>query len=65
LLRKTFRITVGIFLLILGLIGVFIPIVQGWVFGLPGLIILSDYFPPFKKVLTWAKKKVKIKKECD
>ncbi len=63
--RKAFRIIVGIILLVLGLIGGLIPVFQGWVFGIPGLIILSDYFPPFKKVLNWAKKKMKIKKEYD
>tara|TARA_B100001250_G_scaffold273389_1_gene236116 strand:- start:383 stop:580 length:198 start_codon:yes stop_codon:yes gene_type:complete len=65
LFRKAFRIIVGIILLVLGLIGGLIPVFQGWVFGIPGLIILSDYFPPFKKVLNWAKKKMKIKKEYD
>ena len=62
---KAFRIIVGIILLVLGLIGGLIPVFQGWIFGIPGLIILSDYFPPFKKVLNWAKKKIKIKKEYD
>jgi len=65
LFRKAFRIIVGIILLVLGLIGGLIPVFQGWIFGIPGLIILSDYFPPFKKVLNWAKKKIKIKKEYD
>ncbi len=60
--RKTIRIIIGVILLIIGLIGGLIPVFQGWVFGIPGLIILSDYFPPFKKILNWAKKKMKIKK---
>tara|TARA_Y100001970_G_C14176749_1_gene827440 strand:+ start:1285 stop:1479 length:195 start_codon:yes stop_codon:yes gene_type:complete len=62
LFRKTIRIIIGVILLIIGLIGGLIPVFQGWVFGIPGLIILSDYFPPFKKILNWAKKKMKIKK---
>ena len=45
-------------LLIIGLIGGLIPIFQGWVFGIPGLIILANYFPPAKRILDWAKKKV-------
>lgn len=60
--RKTIRIIIGVILLVIGLIGGLIPVFQGWVFGIPGLIILSDYFPPFKKILNWAKKKMKIKK---
>tara|TARA_Y100001958_G_C21202937_1_gene529338 strand:- start:1485 stop:1679 length:195 start_codon:yes stop_codon:yes gene_type:complete len=62
LLRKATRIIIGLILLIIGLIGGLIPVFQGWVFGIPGLIILSDYFPPFKRVLIWAKKKMKIRK---
>ena len=55
---KTFlRVGLGIILLVIGLIGGLIPIFQGWMFGVPGLIILADYFPPLKQVLSWAKKK--------
>ena len=55
---KTFlRVGLGIILLVIGLIGGLIPIFQGWMFGIPGLIILADYFPPLKQVLSWAKKK--------
>jgi hypothetical protein len=39
------------------MIGGLIPIFQGWIFGIPGLIILADYFPPIKRLLSWAKKK--------
>ena len=56
-MRHTFRITLGFLLVIIGLIGGLIPIFQGWVFGIPGLIILADYFPPVKRVLDWAKSK--------
>tara|TARA_B100001142_G_C14289593_1_gene638402 strand:- start:1243 stop:1410 length:168 start_codon:yes stop_codon:yes gene_type:complete len=45
----------GFVLVIIGLIGGLIPIFQGWVFGIPGLIILADYFPPIKRILDWAK----------
>ena len=56
-MRHTLRITLGFLLVIIGLIGGLIPIVQGWVFGIPGLIILADYFPPVKRILDWAKSK--------
>ena len=56
-MRHTFRIALGFLLVIIGLIGGLIPIFQGWVFGIPGLIILADYFPPIKRVLDWAKSK--------
>ena len=57
--RKTFRIALGILLVILGLVGGLIPFVQGWVFGIPGLLILSEYFPPVKRLVEWAKAKMK------
>lgn len=60
MIKRTARITFGIILVIIGLIGGLIPIFQGWIFGIPGLIILADYFPPINKLLVWAKKKARI-----
>jgi len=56
-MKHTLRITFGIILVIIGMIGGLVPIFQGWIFGIPGLIILADYFPPIKRLLSWAKKK--------
>ena len=61
-MKHTLRITFGIILVIIGMIGGLIPIFQGWIFGIPGLIILADYFPPIKRLLIWAKKNLAIKK---
>ena len=60
MIKQTARLTFGIILVIIGLIGGLIPIFQGWIFGIPGLIILADYFPPVNKLLVWAKKKARI-----
>jgi len=57
MVRHTARITLGFILVIIGLVGGLIPIFQGWVFGIPGLIILADYFPPVKRLLNWARSK--------
>jgi uncharacterized membrane protein YbaN (DUF454 family) len=56
-IKDILKISFGILLVIIGLIGGFIPIFQGWIFGIPGLIILSNYFPPVKRFLSWAKNK--------
>ena len=56
-MRHTLRITLGFLLVIIGLIGGLIPVFQGWVFGIPGLVILADYFPPVKRILDWVKSK--------
>ena len=55
------KIIVGITLVLIGLIGGLIPIFQGWIFGIPGLIILAQYFPPIKRLLNWAQKKTGFK----
>ena len=57
-MRKPIEIVLGIILVIIGLIGGLIPIFQGWMFGIPGLILLSKYFPPIKKLLNWIKNKI-------
>ena len=51
------RHALGWFLTVLGIIGLILPIMPGWVFLIPGLVILSDYFPWAKRLLDWAKKK--------
>ena len=58
----TIKISLGIILLIIGLIGGLIPIFQGWIFGISGLIILANYFPPIKRLLNWAKEKYGLNK---
>ena len=59
---KYFRIGLGIILVMIGLIGGLIPVFQGWVFGIPGLIILSKYFPKVNRLVSWAKRKARSKK---
>jgi sulfite exporter TauE/SafE len=56
-LRKIAEITLGIILVIVGLIGGLIPVLQGWMFGIPGLILLAKHFKWAKGILEWAKKK--------
>ena len=61
MIRHSFKIIFGVLLILIGLIGGLIPIFQGWMFGIPGLIILAEYFPPLKKLVNWAKNKYKNK----
>ena len=55
--KDIIKISLGILLVIVGLFGGLIPIFQGWIFGIPGLIILSNYFPSVKRFLKWSKEK--------
>tara|TARA_Y100001970_G_C14158425_1_gene817024 strand:- start:1271 stop:1453 length:183 start_codon:yes stop_codon:yes gene_type:complete len=57
MVKDTIKIIAGLILVFIGLIGGVIPIFQGWIFGIPGLIILSQYFPPIKKILNKIKKR--------
>ncbi|MCC7499729.1 MAG: hypothetical protein IT160_19265 [Bryobacterales bacterium] len=34
-----------------------LPIMPGWVFLIPGLIILAEYFRPVRRLVDWAKAK--------
>ena len=47
------KVVLGIILIIIGFIGGLIPIFQGWMFGIPGLMLLGSVFPPVKR---WTKK---------
>ena len=55
-MRKTLRILSGIGLVILGIIGLIMPIMPGWVFLIPGLVILADYFPALRRLVDWVKR---------
>ena len=59
-MRRIIEIIFGVILIIIGLVGGLIPIFQGWVFGMAGLIILSRHFPPIKRLLKKIKNKLKI-----
>ena len=62
-LINTGKTIIAVILIIIGLIGGLIPIFQGWVFGIPGLMLLGSVFPPVKrwtrKMIVKAKRRVK------
>ena len=58
-ISKIFKVILGVMLLIIGLIGGLIPVFQGWVFGLPGLMLLGSVFPSVKKITQKLIKKIK------
>lgn len=57
-MRTLLRIIAGLSLVILGIIGLILPIMPGWIFLIPGLIILQEYFPPIKRLVDWGKRRV-------
>ena len=52
------RILSGFGLVLLGIVGLIQPIMPGWIFLIPGLVILAEYFPPIRRLLHWAKSKL-------
>jgi uncharacterized membrane protein YbaN (DUF454 family) len=56
-LQKILRVTLGILLVLLGIAGLVLPIMPGWVFLIPGLIILGEHFHWARRLLEWAKSK--------
>ena len=63
MIKHIFKISLGVILVVIGLIGGLIPIFQGWIFGITGLIILANYFQPLKQLLNWAKNKTGFNKK--
>lgn len=61
---KAFRLLSGMALVLVGLAGLILPILPGWIFLIPGLLILSDFFPPVKRLVEWAKRKARAAREA-
>ena len=50
----------GCFLVMLGIIGLILPIMPGWVFLIPGVVILSDHIPAVRRIAGWVRGKAGI-----
>ncbi|MBM3761101.1 MAG: hypothetical protein FJW36_12730 [Acidobacteria bacterium] len=61
--KRVLRYASGIGLVVLGIIGLILPIMPGWVFFVPGLMILAEELPWLdrflKRWLAYAKEKLK------
>ena len=55
------KVVLGIILIIIGFVGGLIPIFQGWMLGIPGLLLLGSVFPPVKRSTKNIVKKAKVK----
>ncbi|MDZ4801064.1 MAG: PGPGW domain-containing protein [Bryobacteraceae bacterium] len=56
-MTKILRIGGGFALILIGIVGLILPIMPGWVFIIPGLLMLADYFPWARRLVDWAKEK--------
>jgi uncharacterized protein YqgC (DUF456 family) len=53
------RLSVGAILLIVGVVGGFIPLLQGWLFIIAGLTVMAPESQMARAVLDWAKSKIR------
>ena len=63
-MRKVLRIAAGIGLILIGIVGLILPVMPGWVFIIPGLVILGDYFPPARRLVDWLKARFDAAREA-
>ena len=57
-MKKYFKIIGGVLLILIGIVGLILPVMPGWAFIIPGLMMLADYFPAARRLLEWGKSKV-------
>ena len=57
--ERATRLVLGSILLLIGFIGGFIPVMQGWIFVIAGLTIMAPESRRARRALDWAKSKVK------
>jgi len=67
--KRILRYASGIGLVLLGIIGLILPIMPGWIFLVPGLMILSEEIPWLdrflKRWIAWGKQKLEREKNPD
>ena len=57
-MKRWLRIGIGFGLMLVGLLGLLLPVIPGWVFVIPGLILLAREFHWSRRVLQWLKDRI-------
>jgi hypothetical protein len=57
-MKKIVKIVVGVGLILVGLVGLVMPVMPGWAFIIPGLVILAEYSRTVRRLLDWAKERL-------
>ena len=57
-MKKILKIAGAICLILIGLVGLILPVMPGFVFIIPGLVILAEYFPSARRLVDWGKSKM-------
>jgi uncharacterized protein YqgC (DUF456 family) len=53
------RLSLGVLLLVVGVVGGFVPVLQGWLFIVAGLTVMAPESQTARAVLDWAKSKIR------
>ena len=54
------RTITGFLLVIVGIVGLILPIMPGWIFLIPGLLMLGERYVWARRLAEWAKQKAKM-----
>ena len=57
-MRRIVRISLGSIAIVLGLVGLVVPILQGWLFLALGAVLLSVDIPFFDRVVDWIENRI-------
>jgi uncharacterized protein len=57
-MKQIVRISLGSIAIILGLVGLVVPLLQGWLFLALGALLLSVDIPFFDRIVTWIEKRI-------
>lgn len=63
-MKKVLRIASGTALVLVGIVGLIVPVMPGWIFLIPGLLILGEDFPPAKRAADWLKARFEAAREA-
>jgi uncharacterized membrane protein YbaN (DUF454 family) len=55
--RNLLEIIGGFLLVLIGILGLILPIMPGWIFLIPGLVLLGQHFDWAKRLVAWARDK--------
>jgi hypothetical protein len=58
LVLRVVAIGVGASLILLGIVGLFLPVLQGWLMIVAGLAVLSPYSRRARRIMSWLKEKL-------
>ncbi|MBI4443361.1 MAG: PGPGW domain-containing protein [Acidobacteria bacterium] len=58
MLKRGLRIGAGMVMLLIGLVGWALPLFPGWLFVIPGLVLLAREFHWARRLLAWLKARI-------